>query len=293
MTSMTGYACCEKSGEIITIIVEIKGYNNRYLDVSVNLPPWLFSLETKIRQYVASKCGRGKIDVYVRIREYNVPVNINVNINAAKSFYNAIDELAMELKILEKPTLSQLVQMDNMVSGSIFEIEKMRDPKLYWSDIEPIFYEAVKIFCKDRAREGKNTKTDIIANLEKIENSLKIVISFAAEIEDTIKENIRRRFEELLGNKIDENRVLSETALLLMKYTISEEISRLSSHLGEFRDETQKKVCSGKKLDFLCQEINREVNTIGSKSAIIKVTNEVIIMKESLENIREQLRNIE
>ncbi|MCL2412016.1 MAG: DUF1732 domain-containing protein, partial [Treponema sp.] len=119
------------------------------------------------------------------------------------------------------------------------------------------------------------------------------VISFAAEIEDTIKENIRRRFEELLGNKIDENRVLSETALLLMKYTISEEISRLSSHLGEFRDETQKKVCSGKKLDFLCQEINREVNTIGSKSAIIKVTNEVIIMKESLENIREQLRNIE
>ena len=119
------------------------------------------------------------------------------------------------------------------------------------------------------------------------------ITSFIPIIENTLKENIKTRFEELLGNKIDENRILAETASLLIKYTISEEVSRLISHLNEFVKETQINSRPGKKLDFLCQEINREINTIGSKSAIIEVSAEVVIMKEALENIREQLRNIE
>jgi uncharacterized protein (TIGR00255 family) len=126
-----------------------------------------------------------------------------------------------------------------------------------------------------------------------LEESAAAIGSYAPEIEASIKENLRARFAELLGDKIDENRVLAETAVLLMKYTISEELSRLKAHLEEFRLETERNASPGKKLDFLSQEINREINTIGSKTPLLAVSRAVIEMKNSLENIREQLRNVE
>jgi uncharacterized protein (TIGR00255 family) len=285
---MTGYAYREKTGQALSVSVEIKGCNNRYLEISVSLPPWLSPLEAKIREKISSYCGRGKVDIFIRIREHNVPVSISINTNAARSYYDAINALAKELAVDEKPSLTALLGME-----SVLEIEKNRDEERYWTEIEPLLCEAVQIFCLEREREGKHTEEDILANLGKIESSLKIISSFVSVIENTLKENIKLRFEELLGNKIDENRILAETASLLLKYTISEEISRLTSHLNEFRKENEKNTRPGKKLDFLCQEINREINTIGSKSAIIEVSNEVVTMKEALENIREQLRNIE
>ncbi|MDR3019570.1 MAG: DUF1732 domain-containing protein, partial [Treponema sp.] len=163
----------------------------------------------------------------------------------------------------------------------------------YWQEVQPLLEEAIKIFCAEREREGNHTKKDVLANLGIIESSLGVITSFAPVIETNIKENIKSRFTELLGNQVDENRALAETAVLLLKYTISEEISRLNSHLKEFKAEIEVNARPGKKLDFLCQEINREINTIGSKSAIIEVSAEVVKMKEALENIREQLRNVE
>jgi len=288
MISMTGYAYREKTGQDLSVSVEIKSCNSRYLEVSVNLPSWLSMLEMKVREKISSCCGRGKVDVFIRLREYNAPVSIHINTNAAKSYYEAIENLSRELNINEKPSLSTLLGMEN-----VLEIEKNRDEDRCWKEIEPLLGEALTSFCQEREREGKHTEEDILKNLEKIETSLKKTSSFVPAIEKTLKENIKTRFEELLGNKIDENRVLAETASLLLKYTISEEISRLSSHLNEFRQENTKNNRPGKKLDFLSQEINREINTIGSKSAIIEVSGEVVTMKEALENIREQLRNIE
>jgi len=289
MVSMTGYAYREKAGQDISISVEIKGVNNRYLDVYVNLPPWLTMLEMKIREKISSCCGRGKVEVFVRVREHNVPVNISINKNAARAYFDAMKDISKELGIKDKPTLSALLEME-----SVMEIEKNRDDERYWKEIEPLLNEAADAFCKEREREGKHTEDDIISHINSIEVSLKIVSSFAPVIEQTLKDNIKTRFAELLGDhQVDENRVLAETASLLLKYTISEEISRLSSHLGEFKKEAGSNSRPGKKLDFLCQEINREINTIGSKSAIIEVSSEVVKMKETLENIREQLRNIE
>jgi uncharacterized protein (TIGR00255 family) len=285
---MTGYAYCEKTGQDFSTSVEIKGCNSRYLDIYVNLPSWLSVLENKIREKIASVCGRGKVETAVRIREHNVPVNISVNSNAAKAYYDAIGVLAKELRIDEKPGLTSLLKLDG-----VLEVEKNRDAENYWRQIEPLLDEAIASFRGEREREGKHTEEDILSNLEIIESSVKKVASFGPVIENGIKENIRARFTELLGNQIDENRILAETASLLLKYTISEEISRLGSHLNQFRAETEKNPKPGKKLDFLCQEINREVNTIGSKSAIIEVSGEVVRMKEALENIREQLRNVE
>ena len=288
MKSMTGYAYCEKTGKDFSITVEIKGFNSRYLDIYVNVPPFLSMLEMKVREKIASACGRGKIDVYIRIREHNVPVNISVNTCAAKAYYEAIADLSKELNLDEKPRLAALLGMEG-----VLDMEKNRDEELYWQEIQPLLQDAVTGFCSEREREGRHTKEDILKNLEIINSSVKIISSFAPVIEQNIKENIKARFAELLGNQVDENRVLAETASLLLKYTISEEISRLNSHLNEFTSEAEKNLRPGKKLDFLSQEINREINTIGSKSAIIEVSGEVVKMKEALENIREQLRNVE
>jgi uncharacterized protein (TIGR00255 family) len=285
---MTGYAYCEKTGQDLSVSVEIKGYNNRYLEIFINLPPWLSVLEARIREQIASCCGRGKVEVSIRVREQNTPVNISVNANAAKAYYNAINKLADELNIDEKCGLSTLLRMEN-----VLEIEKNRDEERYWKEIGPLLREATRAFCNEREREGKHTTEDIFANLEVIVSSVKTVSAFVPVIEKNLKDNIRARFEEMLGDKVDENRVLAETASLLLKYTVSEEISRLNSHLVEFRAEAERNQRPGKKLDFLCQEVGREINTIGSKSAIIEVSAEVVKMKEALENIREQLRNIE
>jgi uncharacterized protein (TIGR00255 family) len=293
MVSMTGFAYREKTTQDLSVSAEIKGYNNRYLEVYVNLPPFLSVLENKIREKIISCCRRGKVEVFMRIREHNTPVNININKNAATACFNALTGIAKELGLKEKPNLAAFLKMDSLLAGTIFEIEKCRNDERYWQEIEPLLDDAVKAFCSEREREGQYTKNDIMSHIEAIETSLNKITSYAPVIEQTLKDNIRVRFAELLGNQIDENKVLAETASLLLKYTISEEISRLSSHLAEFRNESINNSSPGKKLDFLCQEINREINTIGSKSAIIEVSGEVVKMKETLENIREQLRNIE
>jgi uncharacterized protein (TIGR00255 family) len=293
MISMTGYAYREKTGQDFSVLVEIKGFNSRYLDISVNLPPWLSTLEMKIREQISSCCSRGKIDIFLRVREYNTPISINVNTNAAKAYFDAIKTLADNLSLDEKPGLDSLLQLQ--IDG-ILEIEKNRDDQRYWEEINPLLQETLQAFCAERDREGKHTQNDILSKLDMIETSVKTIRDFVPVIEQTIKDNIKTRFAEVLGNQInqiDENRILAETAAQLVKCTISEEISRLDSHLGEFRTEAVKNPASGKKLDFLSQEIHREINTIGSKSTIIEVSSEVVDKKEALENIREQLRNVE
>ena len=288
MISMTGYAWRERAGEDISLSVEIKGYNNRFLEIYVNSPPWLSSMEPKIREVLAAMCGRGKVEVTVRLREHNAPVNVSVNTAAARAYHEAICALTAALGINEKPGLSTLLGMEG-----VLEVEKNRDDKRYWQAIEPVLREASEAFNTERIREGKHTADAVLDLIGRIEQSLETVAAHASALEAQIRENITSRFEELLGDKVDENRVLAETAVLLMKYTIAEEISRLASHLAEFKKEAAENPRPGKKLDFLCQEINREINTIGSKSALVEVSRAVLEMKESLENVREQLRNVE
>ena len=288
MISMTGFACRERVNEDASVSVEIKGYNNRYLEIYVNSPSWLSHLEPRIRESVAAVCGRGKVEVAVRLRESNTPLDIGINANAANAYMKAVSDLAEGRGIDEKLSLSVLIGLEG-----VLEVEKIRDDEKYWRIIEPVLREAAGAFQAERAREGNFTEEVILNFVTQIESKLETVKAHTAALENSIGENIKNRFRELVGSEIDENRIMAETAMLLMKYTISEEISRLASHLGEFRAETARNERPGKKLDFLCQEINREINTIGSKSTIIEVSRSVVDMKEALENIREQLRNVE
>ena len=288
MKSMTGYAYRESASGNITVSVEIKGYNSRFLDLSVYLPSWLSPLEMGIREYMGARFARGKVDVGVRVKEENAPVSVSVNENAARMYEKAIRGLAGTLGLREEPGLAMILDLEG-----VLETEISRDAEKYRALIEPVLFAAADQFEGERVREGKHTEEDILSHIAVLESSLKSVSSHAPEIEASIKDNLRSRFEELLGDRIDENRVLAETAVLLMKYTISEELARLSSHLAEFRLEAERNPSPGKKLDFLCQEINREINTIGAKTPMLEVSRAVVEMKNALENIREQLRNVE
>lgn len=288
MKSMTGYAARESVDGQIKVSVEIKGYNSRFLDISVHLPPWLSSCEPAVREYLGSRFARGKIEANIRVREDNPPVSVSIHENAAAMYRTAIVNMAKALGMNEEPKLETLLNLEG-----VLEIDTDRNTETYWARIEPVLSAASDQFEAERVREGRNTSCDILSHLALLEKSVKEIASHAPEIETSIKENLRARFAELLDGKIDENRVLAETAVLLMKYTISEELSRLSSHLAEFRLETERNPSPGKKLDFLSQEINREINTIGSKTPLLEVSRAVVEMKNALENIREQLRNVE
>jgi uncharacterized protein (TIGR00255 family) len=285
---MTSYSYREKQDNTISVSVEIKGYNSRFLDLSVYLPPWLSSLEMRARKYMASRFGRGKIEASIRLKEHNERVLVSVNAEAAKAYEKAIAELGAVFHIDKKPDLNLLLNLEG-----VLETEKNRDDEKYWEYIEPVLAEASDQFEAERVREGKHTEADILSHITVLEEAVKAVALRGPELEKAIAENLKTRFAEFLGNTIDENRVLAETALLLMKYTISEEIFRLSSHLKEFRLEVGRNPSPGKKLDFLCQEINREINTVGSKTPDLEVSRAVVDMKNALENIREQLRNVE
>ncbi|MDR0494379.1 MAG: YicC family protein [Treponema sp.] len=296
MISMTGFAYREWADGDISLSAEIKGYNSRFLELYVNLPPWLSYMEPRVRALMNGVCGRGKVEVSIRVKEINAPLSVTVNSSAAKAYAQALSGLASELGLDSALSVPVLIGMEG-----VLDVDKKRDEERYWAFIEPVLKDAANAFQAERVREGKHTEDDILKSISGIESSMKTVSSHIPAIENSIKENISVRFKELVSDTvpggasrvIDENRILAETAILLMKYTVSEELSRLSSHLAEFRAETAKNERPGKKLDFLCQEINREINTVGSKSVIIEVSRAVVEMKESLENIREQLRNVE
>ena len=292
MKSMTGYAYREFSDGKTTVSVEIKSYNSRFLDLSVYLPAWLSSLESGVREYINSRFIRGKVDVSIRVKEHNAGISVSVNENAARVYEKAISELAVNLGLQEKPALTLLLGLEG-----VLETEIKRDAEKYRAIIEPVLADAADQMELERIREGKHTEDDILSHLALLEEAVTRISGHVPGLEAAIKENMRTRFAELLGDRIDESRVLAETAVYLMKYTISEELSRLSSHLKEFRLEIEQNTCSanslGKKLDFLSQEINREINTIGSKTPVLEVSRAVLDMKNALENIREQLRNVE
>jgi uncharacterized protein (TIGR00255 family) len=285
---MTGYAGKEIRDREFFLSAEIKGYNSRYLEISVNLPPGFGGFESSVREIFSRRFSRGKIEVTIRLREYGEKISVLVNTEAAKAYSEAAEKLAAVLQTGEKPSLSLIMGMDG-----VLQAEKQKDENKYWPVLKETLENVALDFEAERVREGEHTEKNILSLLDVVETSLSGIAAIAPSLEESIKENLRQRFTELLGGKIDENRILSETAVLLMKYTISEEISRLASHLEEFRAEATRNPSPGKKLDFLCQEINREINTIGSKTPQLEVSRAVVEMKNALENIREQLRNIE
>lgn len=285
---MTGYGYKEAVVDGTQISVEIKSVNNRFLDLSVNLPPFLNPLEQKIRKIVSEKITRGKVDLTIRVKDMNSTAVVNPDIQAAKMYADAISKIAESLGRKDEVPLSLIVAQDGVLN-----ITHEYDAEKYWQKIEGIFTEVFDSFVADRKREGENLKKDLLSKLDKLDECAAFFKTWQPKMEEKFKEQISSRFKELLGDYADENRIMTEVAAMMVKYTINEEIVRLLSHLQVLRKEINENPVPGKRVDFICQEANREINTIGSKNQFTEVGAMVINAKDSLENIREQAKNVE
>lgn len=288
MISMTGYGASEYQDARIQISVEFRSYNNRYLEISYNAPFFANCLEQEVKELIKGSVTRGHVDLNLRIKVLESDVEFIVDTNLVNEYTKALERIIETAGLDRRPRLSDYLHHDD-----ILKLVKHHDIEAYHGLILEQINLALVPFCESRAIEGERTAVDIQKNLSSFEQAFQTVAAHAGQIESMIQENLVSRFKQLLDTNYDENRVLQEVAVMLMKYTISEELNRVETHLSQFRSDMQQGQSVGKRLDFLCQELNREVNTIGSKSIIAEVNQAVVIMKESLENIREQLRNVE
>jgi uncharacterized protein (TIGR00255 family) len=289
MNSMTGYGFKETVVEDTQISVEIKSVNNRFLDLSINLPSFLNPLESKLRKIVSEKIVRGKVDLTIRVKDKNSTASVNPDPQAAVMYYRAIEKINEALgKPEEKIPLSLIISQDGVLN-----ITHEYDAESYWKKIEGVFNEVFEQFLNFRKQEGENLKKDLLKKLDVLDKCAVFFKDWQPKIEEKFKEQITSRFNELLGENADQNRIMSEVAAMMVKYTINEEIVRLSSHLAALRKEFIENPVPGKRIDFICQEANREINTIGSKNQFTEVGEMVINAKDALENIREQGKNIE
>jgi len=288
MVSMTGYGYSEVQDDDASFSIELKSYNNRYLDIFINLPPFLSPLEPVIRDTIGKYVSRGRIELYLKYHTLQDSLELLLDEGAVDEYLALLNRLRDRAKIVEPITLLNLQQVEGLIkSHKKIDLEKVE------RQILPILKKTLESFVKSRKKEGVATSKDILKNIKKIESSLLLIENRADEIEEKIKSSIIARFNEMLGDNIDIQRVYSETAVLLVKYSINEEIERLKSHLDSFKEIATLDNPIGKKLDFLSQEMNREINTIGSKNMIKEISQAVVESKDSLEQIREQLRNIE
>ncbi|MFA5851558.1 MAG: YicC/YloC family endoribonuclease [Spirochaetales bacterium] len=287
LKSMTGFAQSDFEAEGLAGSMQLKAYNNRYLDISISLPPQLSSFEPKIQQMIGERLNRGKVEFNLKLKKMDRPLSIRPDAAAARAVYEAISSIASECGIEEKPSLGLIASFEGVLS-----YEKDFDAESAWKPIADELIIILKDFEASRQREGKATETNIFSELERFGTGLATVKKNVSEIESTIKNQLQARFEDMLPKGYDEQRLLQEIAVQLVRFGINEEVSRLEAHISAFKAIAQES-SPAKKLDFLCQEMNREVNTIGSKNMLLPVAHAVVDMKDALENIREQLRNVE
>ena len=289
MNSMTGYGFKEEIIDNTQISVEIKSVNSRFLDLYINLPSFLNPIESKLRKLVSEKIVRGKIELTVRVKDNNCNSTVSVDTAAAKMYSDAILSVAKALGKSEYDIpLSLIINQEGVLN-----ISHQYDAEEYWKKIEVVFYPVFDQFVEDRKREGENLKADLLEKISVLEECADFFKEWQPKMEQKFRDQLYARFKELLDDNVDENRIMTETAAMLVKYTINEEIIRLHSHLKAMKDEIENNPIPGKKPDFICQEANREINTIGSKNQFTEVGAKVIAAKDALENIREQSKNVE
>ena len=288
MISMTGYGYTEYQDEKLSLTLELKSYNNRYLDIYLNLPGFLSPLEPALRTHLAGQISRGKVECTVRVKELEENVEIMVDRKAAQGYAQALREVIDSTGLSGEVTLDHLLRFEG-----VLKTQKSRDLEGYEELIRKHLEPVLSQFQLSRLKEGAVTAEDIRENLAVLQEGADYFASRASDLEEELQSSLRQRFEQLRGDKGDDGRIMQEIAVLLVKYSISEEIVRLGGHLKAFRDGMEEPGPQGKRLDFLCQEMNREINTIGSKSTMGDVIQKVVACKDAVEKIREQLRNLE
>ena len=287
--SMTGFGRAKYSIEGRDYSVEIKSVNNRYCDINVKLPRSISYLEEKIKEQVGNNVARGKVDIFISFyNNSSKGKKVTLNNELVAVYINELRKLA------EENDLQQDIQVTDISKfPEVLSLVNEEEEDVIWEELKIPLKEALESFLKMREAEGEKLCDDLNNRINRVEEKVTTISKNSTRLIKDYVVKLETRIKELLdATPIDENRLAMETVIYADKSSVEEEITRLNSHISQFRKLLTGDVV-GKKLDFLMQEMNRETNTIGSKSGSIEITNLVIDMKTELEDIREQIQNIE
>ncbi len=290
--SMTGYGRGECSKKNITAVVELRSVNSRFFEFSSRLPRSLTLRENEIKEIIRSKLARGKISLTGALQsETNGKLPLKVNTPAAKSYFKLLNQLRTSLKLKETVKLEHVLRFSEVFEGGIDEEGVTEE----WAVFEESLQLAVKDLQTMRTNEGREISKDMIARVEHIQKDLVHIEATSKQRIPEERTRLHERIMQLVSDKnvVDSQRLELEIALLADKLDVTEECVRFRSHNKFFLDALQNDDAAGRKLNFLIQEMNREANTIGSKSNDTGIAHLVVSIKEELEKIREQLQNIE
>lgn len=285
---MTGFGHGEHRDEKVHLVLEMRSYNNRFLELYLNLPYNLRPLEPRLRELVCSRIQRGKVELYLSMVELESDAEVHVDHARVAAYLAALEELRRLSGSRERVSLSHLIGLDGVLKS-----ESRRDPEDLWQIVRPLAERALAELQRSREVEGAKTVADIRRQAAIVRERVAAIEAAVPRLEERVREGLRQRFRELLGEGVDESRVMAETAVQLVRCDVNEEVQRLTAHLDTLSAALDEPGAQGKRLDFVCQELGREINTIGSKSTIVEVDAAVIAVKDALEKIREQLRNVE
>lgn len=288
MTGMTGYAFRDFYVGDTYIATEIKTVNHRFLEVNVRLPGLLSSMELEIRNLINKHFVRGKIDVSVFIKVKELVSKIEPNIAVAKQYALSLRSLINGCGLNDELKLSHLLHYDDVLN-----IENKRDFSSYLDVIKDSLLENIKDVFVMKEKEGEATKKNVLNILDEIRRNRDIVETYIPKMEKSIFEELHKKMNELIGERVDQDRLLNEVGIMVSHSCVNEELERLKHHIEHFCGICEETSDIGKRLDFLCQEMHREINTLGSKVSLSEITDCVIVMKNAVEKIREQIRNIE
>ena len=289
--SMTGYGRAEETIRGCTITVELRSVNNRYLDCNIRLPRLYLFAEDGIKSRVQNTISRGKVDVFVTL-DYagKEEVKVTVNRPVADGYYGALKQLAQSYQLSEDISVSLLSRFPDVLLAEKAE----EDTEQRAQDIYSVLDRALSDFDEMRTKEGSRLRDDILSRAAAIENMVTFVEERSPQTVSEYRAKLEARMQEVLQNtQIDESRLLTEAAIFADKVAVAEETVRLRSHIAQLREMLSKGGATGRKLDFLIQEFNREANTIGSKCSDIQIARQVVDIKAEIEKIREQVQNIE
>ena len=288
--SMTGYSRAVTQGDGWRVSAEMKAVNHRYCEIQIRLPKRYASVEERIRQYLADSLSRGKIDLYIKVEAAGSDdARLSVDKDIAIKYHDMIREISEMLGIHLNISASELIALPGVITTE----EETRDAQESWELLSPTLDEAISQMVKTRRIEGARLAEDFLSRLDLMEGLRLELLGYAADIVENYRKRLTARITDLLGQQpVDESRLAQEAAMIADRAGVDEELVRLSSHIAQFRELLDSDEPVGRKLDFLCQEINREINTIGSKANDLNMTKIVVELKSELEKLREQTQNI-
>ncbi len=288
---MTGFGRAEGDTTLGKVVVESRSVNHRYGDINIKLPKRLSPFENRIKEIVRSQVSRGRIDVLIRLDNLGEEkVQLSVDLDLAEQYYRVLHDLKERLQLKDEITLDLLAGAKDLITAK----EESGDIEPYWQEVLPILKHSFKSMDDMKRLEGESLAKDLQQRLEHIAKQLQIIKQqFPSRLRTTLT-RLQDRLRSLLeGMEVDPSRFQQEVAFLAERTDITEEIVRAESHLAQFSTLLEGNEPVGRKMDFLLQEIHREVNTVSAKVNDAEISQRVVEMKSELEKIREQVQNIE